>query len=402
MDDARRVRALREDEVAVWLRLRNAAFGSSADLADPEVARSVAWRVPFIRVAEADGAIAAAATWYPYPAWIGGAHLPTGALASVASAPAARRRGHVRALVAAGLRELHETGVGWSGEHPFDPRFYDAFGYRRVPSSVVLELPVERLPGRARDVAFGPVEPTDPALRKIRRAFASRRSFTLDRDAPAGLGTGTDELPLRWRDLFDAPDDKASPATAYRCEGGYALVATEGFGADGILHVVDAAWTDAAARARVLALLTAWDGQVGRVRLELPVDDPLARRDGDERSRPRTPLQVRIVDVATALAPLRSPAGAGGTLVLELHDSLAPWNDGRWRIETGPAGCHVAPTRELPDATLDVGSLAALLAGTPPAALLMTGEAEGDSQALRTLHALTIDHPPFLGLADYF
>jgi predicted acetyltransferase len=396
------VRPLRDDEIAAWLRLRNAAFGSSADPADPEVARSVAWRVPFIRVAEVDGAIAAAATWYPYPAWIGGAHLPTGALASVASAPEARRRGHVRALVAAGLRELRHAGVGWSGEHPFDPRFYDAFGYRRVPSSVVLELPVGRLPGRAREVAFGPVDPTDPALRETRRAFASRRSFTLDRDAPAGLGTGADELPLRWRDLFDAPEANASPATAYRCEGGYAIVATEGFGADGILHVVDAAWTDAAARARVLALLTAWNGQVGRVRLELPADDPLARRDGDERSRPRTPLQMRIVDLAAALEPLRAPADAAGSLVLEVRDRLAPWNDGRWRIEAGPAGCRVAPTRELPDATLDVGALTALLAGTPPAALLLAGEAEGDSGALRTLHALTIDHPPFLGLADYF
>ncbi len=396
------VRPLRHDDLDDWSRLRRASFGQPSDLGDAEARTILTSRLPFSRGVDQGGELVAACTWFPYPAWIGGAHLPTGALASVASAPAARRRGHVRALVAAGLRELHETGVGWSGEHPFDPRFYDAFGYHRVPSSVVLELPVGRLPGRARDVAFGPVEPTDPALRENRRAFASHRSFTLDRDASVGPAVSDDELPQRWRDLFDAPNDEASPATAYRCEGGYAIVATEGFGAHGILHVVDAAWTDAAARARVLALLTAWDGQVGRVRLELPVDDPLARRDGDERSRPRTPLQVRVVDVATALAPLRSPAGAGGTLVLELHDALAPWNDGRWRIETGPAGCHVAPTRELPDATLDVGALTALLAGTPPAALLMAGEAEGDSQALRTLHALTIDHPPFLGLADYF
>jgi hypothetical protein len=111
---------------------------------------------------------------------------------------------------------------------------------------------------------------------------------------------------------------------------------------------------------------------------------------------------MRLVDLASALAPLRAPAGAAGSLVLEVRDELAPWNAGRWRIETGPAGCHVAATRDLPDATIDVGPLTALLAGTPPAALRMAGEAEGSGDALRTLHALTIDHPPFLGLADYF
>lgn len=402
MDGSARTRPLRDDEVGAWLRLRNAAFGTDSDPADPEVARSVSWRLPFIRAAEADDRIVAAATWYPYPAWIGGAHVPTGALASVVSAPEARRRGHVRTLVRDGLRELHEAGVGWSGEHPFDPRFYDAFGYRRVPSSVVLELPVDRLPGRARDVDFGPTDATDRFLREVRRTFASRRSFPLDRDAPPGLGVGQDELPLRWRDLFDAPNAKVSPATAYRCEGGYAIVATERTEADAILHVVDAAWTDAAGRARVLAMLTAWAGQVGRVRLELPVDDPLARRDGDEHGRPRAPLQMRVVDLAAALTPLRAPSGAAGSLILELRDRLAPWNDGRWRIETGPEGCRVVPTRDAPDATTDAGGLVALLSGTPPAALLASGEAEGAADALRRVHALTIDHPPFLGLADYF
>ncbi|WP_297083440.1 enhanced intracellular survival protein Eis [uncultured Demequina sp.] len=396
------VRALRDDEVGAWLRVRNAAFGSAADPGDPEVAKAVAWRVPYIRVVEAEGRLAAAATWYPYPAWIGGALVPTGALASVATAPEARRRGHVRALLRAGFEELHEAGVGWSGEHPFDPRFYDAFGYRRVPSSVVLELPFDRLPGRARDVDAVPVAPDDPDLRAIRRAFASRRSFTLDRDTPEGLGAHADGMPARWRDLFEAPSATASPVHAYRCEGGYAIVATEGFGTDGVLHVVDAAWTDPAGRARVLALLTAWDGQTGRVRLELPTDDPLARRDADERSRPRTPLQMRIVDVKAALTPLRAPEPAAGTLILELRDASAPWNDGRWRVTVAPDGCTVDPTRETPDVTLDVGALVALLAGTTPAALIASGEAEGSAGAMHRLHALTLDHPPFLGLADHF
>ena len=396
------VRPLEHDDLETLIRLRRASFGRPRTDDDDEVRTALARRLPYVRGLDADGTLVAAASWYPFPAWIGGTRVPTGALAAVVSAPEGRRRGHVRALIAAGLAELRAAGVGWSGEHPFDPRFYDAFGYRAVPSSCWLDVPFARLPGRASDVAFAEVDRTSPEVRAIRRAFASRRSFTLDRDEPAGFEANDDGLPGRWSGVFEAPEPEATAGSAYLCEGGYAIVATEGFGHAGVLHVADVAWRDAAGRGRVLAMLGAWDGQLGRVRLELPTDDPLARRDGPLFARHRTPLQMRIVDLAAALAPLRVSASRAASVVLALSDAMAPWNDGRWRITTGTDGCSVERCDDAPDAATDAGGLVALLSGTPPAALLAAGEATGSVEALAALQATTADHPPFFGLADYY
>lgn len=402
-DDPRgEVRPLDAGDLDVLLRLRRASFGRPGARTDDEMRTIMTRRLPYLRGYSAGDAVVAAAAWYPFPAWIGGRNVPTGALAAVVSAPEARRRGHVRTLIEAGLSELRSAGVGWAGEHPFDPRFYDAFGFRTVPSSTWLELPFDRLPGRALDVDFGEVAPGDPELRAIRTAFASLRSFTLHRDEPDGFVPNEHGLPGRWADLFEAPAAEATDGAAYRCEGGYALVATEGFGSDGILHVVDMAWRDPAARARVLAMLRAWEGQLGTVRLEVPVDDPLARRDASDWARHREPLQMRVVDLVTALESLRAPAGGAGEAVLDVDDELAPWNRGRWHIVTDATGCTVRASDRPADAWTDIGGVTALLAGTPPAALLASGEARGSIEALRTVQSLTSDHPPFLGLADYY
>ena len=408
----RSVRTLEALDVPALIRLRQASFGTPRDPVDPKVLAILEGRTPYMRGVDVDGALVAACTWYPKPAWIGGVHQPTGALAAVISAPESRRRGHVRALITDGLRALHEANVGWSGEHPFDPRFYDRMGYRCVPSSVVLQVPFgrlatddgrgERLSADRRDAGFAPVPITDPEMRRIRRTFASARSFALDRDDPPGFEVDDAGIDTRWADLLDPPTAAAPHAKAYLCDGGYAIVAVEGHGRDGVLHVVDMAWSDPRGRRNVFAMLMAWEGQAGTVRLELPADDPLARRDVAEWSKTRTPLQMRVVCVASALTHLRAPEGMEGRATVRVLDALAPWNDGTWQVDTGPDGCDVTRTSAPADATLDVGALTSLLAGTSPGALLASGEATGSARALGVLHALTRDHPPFLGLADYF
>lgn len=396
------VRPLRDDDVDAWLRLKRASFGDPRDLADAEARALLTARVPFSRGVDDGGELVAACTWFPYPAWIGGVRVTTGALAAVVSAPPSRRRGHVRELVLDGLRELHEAGVGWSLEYPFDPRFYARLGYRAFPNGVVLDMPIERLPGDARDATFAPVPDLDPEVRRIRARFAAAHGFALDRDdPPPASGEATT---LRWRRIFDAPSDDATPATAYRTEGGYAIVATEGFGPSGVLHVVDAAWTDAAARGRVLAMLTAWRGQLGTVRLDLPAHDPLTLAEAPRHARPRPVLQGRIVDVVAALTPLR-PARPPGrdTVTVELHDPHCPWNEGRWRVELRDGGLAVERRagRES-DVRLGADALAATLAGVPPSSLHAAGDVEGDLDALHALAATTADHPPFQGVSDHF
>lgn len=396
------VRPLRDDDVDDWIRLRRASFGRPRDLSDTEARTILTSQIPFGRGVDDGGELVGACTWFPYPAWIGGVRVTTGALAAVVSAPESRRRGHVRELVLDGLRELHEAGVGWSLEYPFDPRFYARLGYRAFPNGVVLHMPIERVPGDARAATFAPVPDLDPELRRIRARFAAAHGFALDRDhPPPGPGEATT---LRWRGIFEAPSDEATPATAYRTDGGYAIVATEGFGPHGVLHVVDAAWTDGAARGRVLAMLTAWRGQVGSIRLDLPAHDPLALAEAPQHAQERPVLQGRIVDVVAALTPLRPARPPGRDAVgLELRDPHCPWNEGTWSVELRDGGCVVERRSGAEaDVKLGVDALAAVLAGVPPSSLHAAGDVEGDLTALHALAATTADHPPFQGRADHF
>lgn len=397
-----RVAPLDARHLARWIRLRNAAFGGRTAEDDATARANLTARLPWTRGAFVAGEPVAVGTWFPFRAYVGGVPVVTGALGGVASAPEHRRRGHVRSLLWHGLNELRGQGFGLALEHPFDPRFYGALGFASVPAGVRLHAPLDRVAGDAKKVDFDEVGPgANDEILAIRDAFAQGHTFALLRDwRPAG------EAPARaqqWSGLFDPPAEGATHPVAYRTTGGYAIVATDGFGREGTLHVVDAAWRDAAGRRRVLDLLGAWRGQVDRVLIDLPAGDPLARDETPHHAAPRAILQARIVDVAAAFRPLRGPRDAAPRVdVIEVDDSFCDWNAGRWRLRVEPEGCEATPTQAEAAVRVDVRGLAALLAGVPPAALHAAGLADGDPAALAPLAGTVASHPPFLGGADHF
>lgn len=395
---SRLVRPLDEGDLDAWIRIRDASFGTRDASRETQLAL-LRERLPWSIGAEVDGRLSVVSTWFPYPFWIGGSSVPTGALAGVASAPEGRRRGHVRAVVLDGLRRLHEAGIGLSLEHPFDPRFYAAVGYRSLPAGTSLDGPVGRLAGDAKRVDFRPASSADgPRLARIQAAFARRRSFTVDRSWRA-----PERDPLRgplWERVLDA-DAPFDPFVPYLVDGGYAIVSTGRLDGTDVLEVQDVAWVDGAARERVLDLLGAWRGQVERMRIDLPSDDPLAMDEGPRHGMRRPSLQARIVDLEAALRPLRT-FGTGGARRVRVRDADLPWNDGTWKITVGPDGTEAARATGAAEAEVSVAALISLLSGTPPAVLADRGEVQGDPQALWDLFASTANHPPFLGGADYF
>jgi predicted acetyltransferase len=68
-------------------------------------------------------------------------------------------------------------------------------------------------------------------------------------------------------------------------------------------------------------------------------------------------LWIRLVDLPAALNG-RS-YGEGDPLVLEVHDAICDWNDGRWRLDAG----ECARTDEEPDLFLDVSALGSAYLG---------------------------------------
>ena len=96
-----------------------------------------------------------------------------------------------------------------------------------------------------------------------------------------------------------------------------------------------------------------------------PTDEPLRWCLADPR-RLRTTrvsdfLWLRILDLPGALAARRY--ATGGQLVLEVADPLLAQNEGRFRLDGGPAGADCARTRFEPDVVLDVAALGALYLG---------------------------------------
>jgi predicted acetyltransferase len=175
------------------------------------------------------------------------------------------------------------------------------------------------------------------------------------------------------------------------------------------MEVIDLGWADAAGRGAVWGTLAGFRGHVARARVHVPWDDPVALdRVRGHAVTGHAGLMARVADVVLALSPLRSVADDDAPLELPpLHlrviDPFAPWNDGGWRLEPGPTGTSVTPSRSAPDATLDVRGLALLVSGAgAPLDARRAGWADGCGRALATVAALSAGRRPYRSLVDAF
>jgi predicted acetyltransferase len=383
----RDIRPVPEAHLEELLHNGTVAFGPVPAGTEPELRDHLRRALPHTLGSFRDGRLASAATMFPFEAWIGGVRQPLGGLASVATAPWARRRGHVAALLVRWLERLHDDGVGWCAEQPFDPRFYARYGFQSVPNGQSVEIAPELFgtgrPPDAHTVTGGDLS----ALKAVHAAFARRYGFALTRDDDA---RGAWEWVLRpWA---------GPPRHVYLLQDAYLVFHLAD---DGRLHVTDFAYATPEARERVWSLVGAFRGQARQVRIHLPPGEPLLV-DTQARHAVRSPLiQVRLVDLTAALAPLRAPRASRWRIAL--RDEVCPWNDGTFELTLTEAGCSAAPSRAPAGTRLDVRALAALLGqAATPEALLATGRATGDPEPLRALAELTRGQPAFLAEADGF
>jgi predicted acetyltransferase len=384
----RDIRPVSEAHLEELIHNGTVAFGPLPVGTEPEFREHLRRALPHTLGSFQDGRLASAATMFPFEAWIGGVRQPLGGLASVATAPWARRGGHVAALLVRWLERLHDRGVAWCAEQPFDPRFYARYGFQSVPNGQAVEIAPELFgadrPPDAQNLTDGDLS----ALKTLHAAFARRYGFALARDDDARDAWG--RLLRPW---------VGPPRHVYLLQDAYLVfhLADDG----GRLHVTDFAYATPEARARLWSLVGAFRGQARQVRIHLPPGEPLLF-DTQARHGVRSPLiQVRLVDLAAALTPLRAPRESRWHI--ELRDEVCPWNDGTFELTLSEAGCSATPSRTPAGTRLHVRALAALLAqAATPEALLVTGQAGGDPEPLRALAELTRGQPTFLAEADGF
>jgi predicted acetyltransferase len=281
--------------------------------------------------------------------------FPANGVWGVATAPAARRKGYSRRVLAELLAALRAQGQAFSTLYPFRESFYERLGYVSFP-----------LPKTAR---FSPLalEPVlDVALEGEVEMGLIADGFEVYQDFLGRLQARMHGMArFVYPDFFTAQRNRAWLARAV-VDGepaGLMLYYLRGEDPTQFLLRAYRFYTlTSQGRHLLLQWIARHIDQANAAELWLaPFEQPelwLADLGVKVEAAERAPM-ARVLDVAK-LAGL--PAGAG-RFTARVHDPLCPWNEGVWCFESAGGVLQVRPGGE-PECSLSIQALAALAYGT--------------------------------------
>ena len=311
-----------------------------------------------------DGAIVGGAGAFPFELSVPGGSLPCAGITAVGVHPTHRRRGVLRAMMEAQLRDVHERGEPIAALWASEETIYGRFGYGvacwtgelKVPHEWdAFAVPLEAggttrfvTPEEAREL----LPPIYDTVRRARPGMPSRSEAWWEE---RHLRLPEEEADAPRRFVVVELDGRPLAYAIYRTRFGF----DSGL-ASSRLIVREALGATPQATAAIWRFLLDVDWMaVVEVPL-VPPDHPLflllatPRR---ARYRMGDGLWVRLVDVPAALSG--RAYGDGAPLVLAVRDAMCGWNDGRWRLDGG--ACE--RTDEEPDLALDVSALGSAYLG---------------------------------------
>ncbi len=402
------VRELNEKDLDALFAIRQISFLDRSDFSDPALRARHAARLQHTVGHFYGDKLTSAAVCFPFEMFLAGQRVRVGGLASVLSAPETRRRGFVRDLLKGILERLHEDGVGWCLEYPFDPRFYARYGFATVPTGSEVTFPAEKLFSGPAPDAERFTGDAATVLQPIYDTWAQSYTLTLSR---ANTARPT------WSRILT--DDRF----CYLLGDAYAVMELEQTATGQTLVVHDYAFATPAGRERLFRFIGAFYGQAELISLQLPNDEPLAFDLQTHHTNRLPVLQARIVDVPSALKPLVNEAvgiatGDVKNFTLHVSDPFCSWNDGVFEVAFGspestvlgrttpgnaaPKGSVVASS-DPPTLSLNIATLTQLLSGAlSPVAAQRAGVLEGDISVSETLASLGGGRVPFMPGSDYF
>jgi predicted acetyltransferase len=354
-----------------------------------------------------EGRLATCYAAWPFTMRLNGGSAPVAAVTTVSTLPLYRRRGHLRAIMAADFERLHEReGPAIATLYASLAAIYQRFGYGIVSTHVSYRV-------EPRYLAFSLPAPVRGTLRELTRDDAGLLNDLYRRFREPRTGYLHRSRAL-WAAgvLADPPPGHTLTLLVYEEDGeplGYTAYTT-GLGAfdppgpNIALTIRDLVWLTPAAYRAVWEHLARFDLVREITWPVVPADDPLPHLLLEPRmlqATARDGILARIVDLLRAL-PQRHYSGEG-RLMCAVVDDLCPWNAGRWQIETDGPHARVTRTTAEPDVTLPVTTLAMLFFGQISAteAVRMGRLDAHDERALPQWDALMhTHHRPFC--ADHF
>lgn len=337
------------------------------------------------------GALLAHGFLFPLEAWVGGARVRVGGVATLGVAPEARGRGLASAL----LEHLHALALARGDAatllYPYRQGFYARHGYAPTSSYRRLRFHPAAVPWTCTHAARAASGADRPALVACRHAAAASRTGVLARTERAWDARLAEEQ-RTWLVVEGAGGVEGYVAWTLEQREEHA---------ETTLVVLEMAARTVEAERSLWGLVGAQRDQVAAVLADVAAEDPidLALVDADRSAFGDAVVEhpvgqlvsgpmVRVLDPARALAARGWPAD--GTLRLAVGDATLAVT-----AEGGRA--DVTPTTHEPDVRLDARALAAVALGAlrPSAAARLGWLAARDARALSAADAL-------LGLPPYF
>jgi predicted acetyltransferase len=338
-----------------------------------------------------------------------GGTVPVAAVTLVTVHPSYRRRGLLRQMMTHQLEGIAARGVEpvallWASE----AAIYGRFGYGETLSRL-------RLSGQTRALTLAPWVELEGSVGEVEReeflpvAQRLRESWLADR--PGALKRSD----LWWQIRLHDPEPWRRGASAYRfvlhfasdgSPDGYAQFRVKEEGPDGYaevaIHSLDAA--NPPAYAGLWRFLLNLDLVRSFSWHDAPMDEPLRLLVTDPRAikaELSDGTYARLIDLSAALMARRYAAEID--VVIGVLDPMLAQNDGAFRLQGGPDGAEVTPSRHQPDISMNVRELGAIyLGGVSPATLrqagLVTEQTKG--AVARVAAAFAWDRLPYCN--DYF
>jgi predicted acetyltransferase len=305
-----------------------------------------------------DGTIVGGAGAFPFEMSVPGGELRCGGVTVVGVYPTHRRRGALRAMMDAQLRDMHERGEPIAALWASEETIYGRYGYGIASTMGDIALPrewasfAEPLERRG-TVRF--VEPEEAAT------LFPPVWEALMRQRPGMFRRTESWWRLRTTRIPDEHKDNPARLVVLEQDGeaqAYAIFKSEMKFGRGVpastLNVREAIAATPQATAEIWRFLLDIDWQATITTSLLPPDHPLFLLLASPRRadyKVIDGLWVRLVDVGAALSG-RAFAG-DGSIVFDVRDAMCPWNEGRWRVS--PDGA--ARTDDDAEIALDVATL---------------------------------------------
>ncbi|HZT84655.1 MAG TPA: GNAT family N-acetyltransferase [Gaiellaceae bacterium] len=311
-----------------------------------------------------NGQVVGGAGAFPFELSVPGGSLPCAGITAVGVSPTHRRRGVLRSMMGAQLRDVYERGEPIAALWASEETIYGRFGYGIASWAGELTVPHEwdafaeplEAAGTTRFVAPDEARELFPPLYE-----------TVRRERP-GMTSRSGEW---WaaRQLRVPDEEKSTPRR-------FVVLELDGEPAAYAIYRTQMSWDSGSSTARLvvreaLGATPRATAAIWRFLLDVDwmatVEVPLAPPDHPlflllatprrMRYRMGDGLWVRLVDVPAALSGRAYPEGA--PLVLEVRDAVCEWNEGRWRLDGGAC----TRTDDEPGLALDVSALASAFLG---------------------------------------